>query len=78
MPKMDFNFHGSITGANITEATEVATGKTIDVRRMSGTELEQKLWDGELAISLGDYLYENRKNEVILEDFAPTVVWPEA
>jgi hypothetical protein len=44
---------------------------------MSGVELGQKLNSGELGISLGDCLYDCRKNEVEMVDFEPTPVWPD-
>jgi hypothetical protein len=76
MPKMDFDFRGFVRGANITEATN-PDGEKVDVSKMSGTELQNRLNDGELSISLGDHLYESRKNEIEMTDYEATPVWPD-
>jgi len=77
MPKIDFSFSGWVRGAIITEATDTTTGNPVDVREMSGPELERKLDSGELCISLGDHLYENRKSEIEMFDFEATPCWPD-
>jgi hypothetical protein len=76
MPKIDFDFRGYVRGANITEATN-ADGEKVDVSKMSGTELQNRLNDGELCITLGDHLYESSKNEIEMLDFEATLVWPD-
>lgn len=71
MPKIDFSFQGWVRGAEVTEATDVE-GETVDVSAMDADTLAKKLQAGELFISLGDYLYESRKNEIEMFDFART------
>jgi hypothetical protein len=68
MPKMNFCFQGWVNGANIIEATDV-DGKKVNVSKMNPEELADKLNKGELFISLGDYLYSNRKSNIEMFDF---------
>ena len=75
MPKIDLSFHGSLQGANVTQANNV-NGEAVDVREMPAHELAEKLENGDLFISLGDYLYSGA-GEIIMEDFAATPVWPD-
>jgi len=68
MAKIDFCFSGFCQGAEVSECTDME-GNTVDVSKMDATELASKLDKGELFISLGDYLYESRKNEIEIFDF---------
>ena len=68
VPKIDFNFHGYIRGAEINSVTD-SGGNTLDVSGLSADRLAAGLEDGEFFISLSDYLLTSRKNEVTLEDF---------
>ena len=68
MPKIDFNFSGYIRGADII-AVRDAEGTRIDVSKMNPERVTAGLNDGSFFISLGDFLYEGRKNEVVMEDF---------
>lgn len=69
MPRVDFCFSGFIRGANIQKASNVQ-GKEVDVSKMTGEELAKKLENGDLFISLGDYLYNNHQNsEVEISEF---------
>jgi hypothetical protein len=68
MPKIDFCFSGYVRGANVTEVTD-ANGKQVSVSDLDAKTLAKKLESGELFISLGDHLYENRKGEIELFDF---------
>jgi hypothetical protein len=68
MPQIDFCFSGWVRGAKITRATDVE-GKKVDVSKMESSVLASKLTKGELFISLGDYLYDNRDNEIEMFDF---------
>jgi len=68
MPKISFNFSGFCQDADIDIVTNGA-GETQDVSQMDSKELARGLNSGKYFISLGDYLYEGRKNEAILEDF---------
>lgn len=69
MPKIDFCFSGYCVGVEASKATD-GEGNNVDVSKMDATELANKLTKGELFISLGDYLYESRKNEIEIFDFA--------
>lgn len=68
MPKIDFCFSGWVRGAEIETATD-CEGKKVDVSNMDSSVLASKLEKGELFISLGDYLYDNRENEIEIFDF---------
>lgn len=68
MPRVDFCFQGYVLGASVDKATDV-NGKEVDVSKMNAKTLADKLEKGELFISLGDHLYEGRKNECKLHDF---------
>lgn len=67
MPKIDFCFSGWVRGASVTTATD-KDGNLLDVSGMPAKELVQKLKDGVLFISLGDYLY-NNNSDVDIEMF---------
>ena len=69
MPQIDLCFQGYLRGANVTKATD-ADGKEVDVSQMDAKELAAKLDKGVLFISLGEHLYESRKNEIEMFDFA--------
>lgn len=71
MPKIDFCFSGWVRGVNVTEATD-DEGNTVDVSKMDAGDLARDLENGKLFISLGDYLYQNRKSEIELTDFEAT------
>lgn len=68
MPRIDFTFHGFVQDVEITSVSD-AEGTQIDVRQMNPERVAAGLNDGSFFISLGDFLYEGRKNEVVLEDF---------
>lgn len=70
MPKLDFSFSGYVRGAEIDTATNAA-GERVDVSKLAGEQLAQKLEQGELFISLGDHLYRSGKSEIEIFDFAP-------
>lgn len=76
MPKIDFNFSGSLQGVIVTEATN-SQGDEVDVRKLSAPELCRRLESGELFISLGKHLYDSDDAEIILEDFQTTPGWPD-
>lgn len=65
---MDFCFQGWVRGAKITIATNIKSEK-IDVSKIDEEKLAKKLTDGELFISLGDYLYDNKEAEIEIFDF---------
>lgn len=67
--KVNFSFSGWVIGADVKKALDVDSGKEIDVTGMTSEELVAKLNSGELAISLGDYLYDNRDAEIGIFDF---------
>jgi len=71
MPKISFCFQGHINGVEVTKASDVE-GKQVDVSNMDADKLCRKLNDGELFISLGDYLYKNNNEEIELYDFGKT------
>lgn len=67
-PKLAFCFSGHVTGAEIKTATNVE-GETVDVSQMRADDLAGKLNRHELTISLEDYLYNNRRCEIVLDEF---------
>lgn len=71
MPKIDFCFQGYVRGAEVEKATNI-NGKEVNVSKMKAETLVKKLTNGELFISLGDYLYDSHKNECELHDFEPS------
>ena len=71
MPRLDFTFSGYVRGVEIDTATNAA-GESVDVSKLSGEQLADKLERGELFISLGDHLYTNNKSEIELSDFSPS------
>ena len=68
MPKIDFCFSGFCQGVEVSEVTDI-DGNTVDVSGWDDMELVSQLEKGQLFISLGDYLYESRKNEIEIFDF---------
>lgn len=68
MPRISFSFSGWVSGANITQASDVE-GNWVDVSEMSEAELVKKLANGELFISLGDHLYDSLDREIEIFDF---------
>jgi len=69
MPEINFCFQGHITLANVRTATD-SRGEPVDVSSMDPHALAEKLEQGELFISLGDYLYDDSKDAHIeLFDF---------
>ena len=68
MPQIDFSFQGWVRGADVTDATN-AQGEKVDVSNMDAKELAEKLEKGELFISLGDHLYDNKDSEIEIFDF---------
>ena len=69
MSSISFTFSGYITSADIKNATDI-NGNLVDVEDMSDKELVKKLQNGDLFISLGNYLYENhRRAEIKISDF---------
>ena len=72
MPRIDFCFQGWVRGAEINTATRPKSDgevETVDVSNMSGEELSAKLNEGELFISLGDHLYDNKEASIEIHDF---------
>lgn len=73
MPKVDFNFQGWVRGADIKTVTvqNPYTGNLVktDVSHADPADVAHKLATGEYMISLGDFLYDNRKSEIELTDF---------
>jgi len=73
MPKIDLSFQGWVRGAQVSKATD-AEGQEIDVSKWSSKRLVKALGDGKVFISLGDFLYDNRKDsEIELFDFEPAL-----
>jgi hypothetical protein len=68
MPKIDFCFSGFCQGVKVSECTDI-NGNKVNVSEWDSFELVSQLEKGELFISLGDYLYESRKNEIEIFDF---------
>jgi hypothetical protein len=71
IPRVDFSFQGVVRGARIRKATD-QNGEQVNVVGWSDKRLAKALNAGKLFISLGDYLYGNRKNEIEMFDFTPT------
>ena len=67
--KIDFSFSGYVVGAEIEKVSDGETGEVLDVTNLNPEEVLEKLNNGEYLISLGDYLYESRKNEIEIFDF---------
>ena len=65
MPKIDFNFEGWVTGASV-------DGNPVDVSDLIPEELCDKLYRGELFISLTDYLYVSQDREIVIQDCDPS------
>jgi hypothetical protein len=72
MPKVDFCFQGWVRGAEIKEVTITETGNKLDVTDVDPQTLIANLDSGVWCISLGDYLYSNRKSEIEMHDFEPS------
>lgn len=69
MPKISFGFSGYCNGVEVSEVSETATGNKVDVSQMDAETLIKNLNEGLWCLSLGDYLYEGRKNEIEMVDF---------
>lgn len=72
MPMIDFNFQGWVRGADIKTVTHVTDAGIVDefdVSDADPADVAHKLATGEYMISLGDFLYANRKSEIELTDF---------
>lgn len=65
---INFCFQGWVRGATVRVVTD-STGHLLDVAGMSSKKVAEKLNSGEWAISLGNYLYDNCKNEIEIFDF---------
>ena len=73
MAQIDFCFQGYVRGADVEKVTITETGESLDVSGFSAEEIVEKLRAGEWCISLGDFLYDNRKDsEIELHDFDPS------
>lgn len=69
MPSIDFCFQGWVRGAQVEKATD-KSGQEVDVSHLTSQELADKLTQGEIYISLGDYLYDNHKAEIEIHDYS--------
>ena|SRR3989344_695379 len=61
-------FSGWCRGANVTKATNV-DGEVVDVTGMDAKEVCRQLSEGELFISLGDFLYNSADADIEIFDF---------
>ncbi len=64
-----FCFQGFVVGAKIETVTVTETGKPLDVHLLDDAVIAEKLNSGEWCISLADYLYCSRKNEIEMVEF---------
>ena len=58
-----------MSGASISEAYDIKTGKDVDVSGLTSDELEEKLKKGELCLNLSEALNNSDTNEVELFDY---------
>jgi hypothetical protein len=73
MAQIGFCFQGYVRGAEVERVTVSETGESLDVSDFSAEEIIEKLQSGEWCISLGDFLYANRKDsEIEAHDFDPS------
>ena len=72
MPLVDFTFSGWVSGASIDKVSVIDKEKGLvdkDVSSESAESVVEKLESGDYIIALGDYLYNCKDSEIVMEDF---------